>query len=406
MGSLSGLDNYAKSQGLNMEQISSINSEYGGFSTLNKAKGTEAGLGGPLTSGKVNAAQTGIDTFNSAKVNDMLGLYQKEGMSPTQAGSQIAKTNGIAVAVKNGKETEIFGSNGKIAMTTGQTVQNGYTENWVKDGNGNMIYSNGQNGAYTVSKNGHTNEHLNNTVNNSSTVNTSGKKNDLYNDQYNVGMSPGVLEGAMAYKGKGAGSFLNPVQKNGANFILSGKAGQGYKENFTTQGIDAFAKVKETSQMNKQDIKGQLEGFAQLENKLYAGAGISFGVKAGDVLTINAGAKGSFTISYGEMNNMKINEFKENAFNSQAVQGAKTFTQFKSALNQSFNNTTPVENQLLKAVDGKIKGMGINPIATVNNGASKQEEIKNLSNELTAGKITQAQYIKDAEKIGEGHHKL
>lgn len=195
-------------------------------------------------------------------------------------------------------------------------------------------------------------------------------------------------------------------QKNGANFILSGKAGQGYKENFTTQGIDAFAKVKETSQVNKQDIKGQLEGFAQMENKLYAGAGITFGVKAGDELVVKAGAKGSFTISYGELNDMKINEFKENAFNSKDVQGAKTFTQFKSALNQSFNNTTPVENQLVKAVDGKIKGMGINPIATVNSGASKQAEIKNLSNELTAGKITQAQYIKDAEKIGEGHHKL
>ncbi|MHB1645920.1 MAG: hypothetical protein ACYCSW_05350, partial [bacterium] len=200
-------------------------------------------------------------------------------------------------------------------------------------------------------------------------VNTSGKKNDLYNDQYNVGMSPGVLEGAMAYKGKGAGSFLNPVQKNTSNYVLSGKAGQGYKENFTTQGIDAFAKVKDTSQVNQQDIKGQLEGFATMENKLYAGAGISFGVKAGDVLTINAGAKGSATISYGEINNMKINEFKENAFNSQAVQGAKTFTQFKSALNQSFNNTTPVENQLLKAVAGKIKAMGINPIATVNSGS-------------------------------------
>ncbi|MHB1692808.1 MAG: conjugal transfer protein TraG N-terminal domain-containing protein [bacterium] len=379
MGSLSGLDNYAKSQGLNMEQISSINSEYGGFSTLNKARGTEAGLGGPLTSGKVNAEQQGIDSFNSAKVNDMLGLYQKErGMSPTQAASQIAYTNGIAVAVKNGKETEIFGSDGKVAMTTGQTVQNGYTENWVKDGKGNLIYSNGQNGAYTLSKNGHTNENLHNTVNNASTVNTSGRKNDLYNDQYNVGMSPGVLEGAMAYKGKGAGSFLNIGQKNMSNFILSGKAGQGYKENFTTQGIDAFAKVKDTSQINKQDIKGQLEGFAQMENKLYAGAGISFGVKAGDELVIKGGAKGSATISYGELNDMKINEFKENALNSPTVQGAKTFTQFKTALNQSFNNTTPVENQLLKAVDTKIKAMGINPIATVNSGAlpSEFQEVK------------------------------
>ncbi len=141
MGTLQGLDNYAKSQGLNMEQIAAINSEYGGFSTLNKAKGTEAGLGGPLTSGKVNAEQTGIDSFNSAKVNDMLKLYQQEGMSSTEAASQIAYTNGIAVAIKNGKETEIFGSNGKVAMIMGSTVQNGFSESWVKDGNGKTIWT-------------------------------------------------------------------------------------------------------------------------------------------------------------------------------------------------------------------------------------------------------------------------
>ncbi len=153
MGSLQGLDTIAKANDFTMEQTSAFISEYGGFSTLNKARGTEAGLGGSLTSGKVNAEQTEIDSFNSAKVNDMLGLYQKEGMSPTQAGSQIAKTNGIAVAVKDGKENVYFGKNGNVAMVTGQTVQNGYTENWVKDGKGQTIFTDRKAGSNTVNGN-------------------------------------------------------------------------------------------------------------------------------------------------------------------------------------------------------------------------------------------------------------
>ena len=249
-------------------------------------------------------------------------------------------------------------------------------------------------------------ENVNNRTNEHLTTNAFGTKNTLYNDQYNVGMTPGVLEGAMAYKGKGAGQFLSPGQKSMTNFVLSGKAGQGYKENFISQGIDAFAKVKDTSQVNAQNITGQLEAFAGLENKIYAGAGISFGVKAGDELVVKAGAKGSFTIGYNELNQMKINEFKESAFNSKDVQGAKTFTQFKSALNKSFSETTPIENQLVKAVGTKFKSMGINPIASLTNGTSKQAEIHNLAVELNKGEITQAQYIKDATKIGEGTHKL
>ncbi len=150
VGSLEGLDNYAKSQGLNMQQISSINSQYGAFSTLNQARGTVSALGGPLTSNNVNAEQTGIDALNSAKVNDMLKLYQQEGMTPTQAASNIAKTNGIAVAIQNGKETEIFGKDGNVAMTLGQTVQNGMAENWVKGANGQMIYTDNKGGSNTV----------------------------------------------------------------------------------------------------------------------------------------------------------------------------------------------------------------------------------------------------------------
>ena len=150
VGTLEGLDNYAKSQGMSMQQISAINSQFSAFSTLNKERGTVSALGGPLTSAKVNVEQTGIDTLNSAKVNDMLKLYQQEGMTPAQAASNIAKTNGIAVAVQNGKETEIFGKDGKVAMTLGQTVQNGMVENWVKGANGQMIYTDNKGGSNTV----------------------------------------------------------------------------------------------------------------------------------------------------------------------------------------------------------------------------------------------------------------
>ena len=129
------------------------------------------------------------------------------------------------------------------------------------------------------------------------------------------------------------------------------------------QGIDAFAQVKNTSQANSQDIKGQLEAFAVLENKAYAGTGISFVVSAGDKFIIKGGAKGDVAISYDQLNQMRIDEFKENALNSQAVQGAQTFTQLKSALNQSFNSTSPIENQLVKAVSSKLKEMGINPFS-------------------------------------------
>lgn len=332
------------------------------------------------------------------------GLFQRKGK--TFAGTKISRISPTT------------GKGGKPVFTQGTRGQNFNTENNINSsysrfkkslkGYENLTkeLNKGEFGTYSLYKNGQTHENLDNFVNNSSTVDTSGTKHDLYDDQYNVGMTPGVLEGAMAYKGKGAGQFLSAGQKNMANYVLSGKAGQGYKENLINQGIGAFAAVKNTSQANSQDIKGQLEAFATLENKFYAGEGISFGVVEGDKLVIKGGAKGTATISYSELNQMKIDEFKESAYNSPAVQGAKTFTQLKSALTQSFNKTTPVENQLVKATAIKLKSMGINPVTSLTSGSSKAAETNKLLKEEADGKITPAQYRKDAEKIGEGNHNL
>ncbi len=276
-----------------------------------------------------------------------------KGISGGSGTYDIFKTpNGQTVAVSGRGGQTYFGvlnaKTGKFVGTeTGQI------------GGKKPILKTGQSGTYMLTKKGWTREKLHNRITNSSNVDTSGTNHKLYDNQYSVGMTPGILEGAMAYKGQGAGQFLSQGQENIANYVLSGKAGHGYKENLINQGIGAFAQVKNTSQTNAQDVKGQLQGFAMLENKLYAGTGISFGVKAGDELQVKAGTKGDFTISYGELNQMRIDEFKESAYNSKAVQGAQTFTQLKSALNQSFHKTMPIENQLVKAIDKKFKSMGI-----------------------------------------------
>ncbi len=391
--------------------VSANNTSTDNLSANNTSKGSISEMiGNNAIKGMTNTAN-GTSEINDIMSKDKPESQKVKGLvnNGVFAGSVTAKTrqglsnyNIVPGAVTKNSET-----NGLDKVTGILNTKTGkYVGTETGQIGGKSILKTGQKGHFMLTKRGQTKETLNNKIRNTSTVDTSGTKHDLYDNQYNVGMTPGILEGAMAYKGEGAGQFLSPGQNNIANYVLSGKAGHGYKENLINQGISAFAQVKNTSQTNAQDIKGQLEGFATLENKLYAGAGISFGVKAGDELQVKAGTKGSFTINYGELNQMRIDEFKESAYNSKAVQGAQNFTQLKSALNQSFHKTMPIENQLVKAIGKKFKSMGINPAASLTNGESKQAEIHNLAVELNKGKITQSQYIKDAEKIGDGNHKL
>ncbi len=391
--------------------LSANNTSTDNLSANNTSKGSISEMiGNNAIKGMTNTAN-GTSEINDIMSKDKPESQKVKGLvnNGVFAGSVTAKTrqglsnyNIVPGAVTKNSET-----NGLDKVTGILNTKTGkYVGTETGQIGGKSILKTGQKGHFMLTKRGQTKETLNNKIRNTSTVDTSGTKHDLYDNQYNVGMTPGILEGAMAYKGEGAGQFLSPGQNNIANYVLSGKAGHGYKENLINQGISAFAQVKNTSQTNAQDIKGQLEGFATLENKLYAGAGISFGVKAGDELQVKAGTKGSFTINYGELNQMRIDEFKESAYNSKAVQGAQNFTQLKSALNQSFHKTMPIENQLVKAIGKKFKSMGINPAASLTNGESKQAEIHNLAVELNKGKITQSQYIKDAEKIGDGNHKL
>ncbi|MHB1546014.1 MAG: conjugal transfer protein TraG N-terminal domain-containing protein [bacterium] len=435
VGNMAGLKSIAAQNGMSVSQFSEMMSQYQNASGAGTASEAFKQFGGAQGVEQFNSETAGMSFGQKQALLNFAGQMHMSAFQLGQrmAGGQGVKMNGMYAYGKDGKLHEIakygntqvtFGANGQglMAESTGIVDKNGkaYMATAKTSANGmdpNLSFSRTHDTTdshFDMTKHGYENltEHYNKAVNGTDTTNylnrvknDGGTSNNLHNNDYNVGMTPGALEGALAYKGKGAGQWLNPVQKNGTNFILSGKAGQGYKENLLHQSIESYAKVKNTSQSNSQDIKGQLEAFAQVQNKLYAGEGITFGVKEGDELQVNAGAKGSFTISYGEISGMKIESFKENAINSEAVQSAKTFTQLKSALNQSFNNSSPIENQLLNKVGEKLKGMGVNPLANMNSGASKEAEIKNLSNELTTGKITQAEYIKDAEKIGGGTHK-
>ena len=406
MGTLQGLDNYAHSQGLNMEQIAAINSEYGGFSTLNKAKGTEAGLGGHLTSGTVNAEQTGIDSFNSAKVNDMLKLYQKDGMTSTQAASQIAYTNGIAVAVKNGKETEIFGSNGKVAMVTGSTVQNGFSENWVKDGKGQTIWTSRSAGMDTTNghftKKGDLIDNYNNRVKNTSGTSTDNhhrNKTSFYGHKFDI---PSQYSTSAGYGGLNATPELKP-------FIDEGLSGKNYN---TTTALGAFV-GNGVGQFFTNNSGFQNSSANNVKTALETG--IRAEMSSPGMKLTGDGVKGFVQLTQGYSHDIKSATTKDQMLNRTAMyfQGVthllakdKNLTpEQKTAELNSFTKafeTTTMQN-LSPYTSASNIGKRVNALPT----ATKFKIGKGVYKKDTAGgkAVTETQYLKDIKTSEENYVK-
>lgn len=344
IGDMQGVTDYALSQGMSVQQISAVMGELGAFNSLNQERGLSQALGGPLSSQQANVEMTGINAFNTAKTDDMVKLYESQGYSPLQAAQMTARSQGIAVAIQNGKETEIFGSNGKIVMTLGQSVtSDGHYESWVKNGKGQIIYGTNRAGVSTE--------------NNTAITNTSGDSHVIYPDTYNFNLSntPAML--AFASKGPGAGGHLTRKQLEDYRRILS-SSNPAEKASFIQQNYQKYAETYKIDQTNAENFAGKLEAWLNAYNQGQVGFTV-FG--SGDKFEIKAGGKLVGEISYSQVNAMRVNQLNQAVANGD-FSNVHSFTGLKREFNKIFHNDQPIENKIYRWAKKKIKGLEKNGV--------------------------------------------
>ena len=357
--------------GIKDNKLSTTNTQ---ATTLTVGDGARSLLSKTTPLGSVTSDITGGKATDVGGVTSFNGLIDRQGLKKLAGkGGLYGNTAGakaIQQYLKKHPHQNTFGID-----ATGN--KKGLSNLEISKNRSGSFTTNGNQSNYWTLTNGKTKKNLENKINDSSTQTVSGTKNDIHLGAYNYHLGDTTAMLAFASKSAGSGGHLNAGQLADYKYYLDNR--NPGKAAFVQQNYDQYAKTYGINQTNANTWAGKIEGFLNAHNKGQAGFTV---LGTGDKFVVEAGGKVVGDLSYNQVNAMKVNQLNESVANGD-FKNVHNFTGLKGKFNKIYHNNQPVENQIVRWAENKVKGLNINsfkgaPVTHLKNDPKAVKQLNDL----------------------------